>query len=294
MTRILLTGKAGQLGSALQLFLPALGEVMAVGRPELDLTDGGAIRRTIKSYKPDIIVNAAGYTNVDKAESEPELAFRANAVAPGVMAEESQKLRALLVHYSTDYVYDGTKAAPYVEEDTPNPLNVYGKSKLEGERAISATGCRHLILRASWIYSASGNNFVLTILRLAREHRELSVVDDQVGSPSWSRPLAQASAELLTRVDQESTGSGIYHFSAGGHATRLEFAQRIVELARQSSDPQTQWARILPTTTANYPLSAQRPLHAATSKHKIKHDFGLRMPTWQEQLTAFMQSLSPR
>jgi dTDP-4-dehydrorhamnose reductase len=292
LTKILLTGKTGQLGWELQQALAPLGTVIAPGREQLDLTSADAIRAAIRDCAPDIIVNAAGYTTVDKAEAEPELAHQINAVAPGIMAEEARRLNALLVHYSTDYVYDGAKGTPYVEDDAPNPLNVYGQSKLDGERAITASGCAHLILRASWIYSERGTNFVLTMLRLAREKRELSVVDDQVGSPTWARPLALSSAEILSemrKMQHERSASGIYHLSASGHTTRRDFAKMIIENAKQYSKPEIVWAKINPTTTANYPLPAARPLNAATSKAKIKQVFGVEMTTWQEQLKLFIQ-----
>jgi dTDP-4-dehydrorhamnose reductase len=260
----------------------------------MDLTNPNAIRKVIRECAPDIIVNAAGYTTVDKAEAEPALAHQINAVAPGIMAEEARRLNALLVHYSTDYVYDGTKGTPYVEDDTPNPLNVYGKSKLDGERAISASGCAHLILRASWIYSERGTNFVLTMLRLAQERRELSVVDDQVGCPSWAKPLALASAEILSRIQNPHSTSGIYHLSASGWATRLDFVKAIVLLAKQTYGPDIQWAEIRPTTTAKFPLPAARPLFTASSKDKLEQTFGIRMLGWQEQLRLFMQRLSGR
>jgi dTDP-4-dehydrorhamnose reductase len=294
LTKILLTGKTGQLGCELQQALAPLGVVTAPGRAQMDLTNPDAIRTAIRDCAPDIIVNAAGYTTVDKAEAEPELAQQINAVAPGIMAEEAQRLNALLVHYSTDYVYDGAKGTPYVEDDEPNPLNTYGKSKLAGEQAITASGCAHLILRASWIYSARGTNFVLTMLRLAREKNELAVVDDQVGSPTWAKTLALATADILSKVQTRNVASGIYHLSATGHTTRFAFAQMIVELAKQHTSPDTAWARIIPTSTANYPLPAARPLNAATSKSKLNRAFGIEMATWQVQIAAFVEHFADR
>jgi dTDP-4-dehydrorhamnose reductase len=198
----------------------------------------------------------------------------------------------LLVHYSTDYVYDGTKNTPYVEDDVPNPLNVYGKSKLNGERAITSSGCAHLILRASWIYSERGTNFVLTMLRLAQEKAELSVVDDQVGCPSWAKPLAQTSADILARMRPARSASGIYHLSAGGYVTRMDFAKAIVAQAKALYSPDIQWAEIRSTTTAEFPLPAARPLFTASSKDKIEQAIGIQMPGWQEQLHSFIQQLS--
>ena len=294
MTKILLTGKNGQLGWELQQALAPLGTVVATDRTQMDLTNPDAIRNVIRECAPDIIVNAAGYTTVDKAEAEPALAHQINAVAPGIMAEEARRLNALLVHYSTDYVYDGTKGTPYVEDDIPNPLNVYGQSKLDGERAITASGCAHLILRASWIYSERGTNFVLTMLRLARERRELFVVDDQVGCPSWAKPLALASAKILAGMQYPRSASGIYHLSASGWATRLDFVKAIALHAKQAYGPDTQWAEIRPTTTAKFPLPAARPLFTASSKDKLKQAFGIEMLAWQEQLRLFMQSVSSK
>ena len=291
MTRILLTGKTGQLGSEMLHALAPLGEVIAPGRNQLDLTDPASICKTIRECAPDIIVNTAGYTTVDQAEKERELAHQINALAPGVIAEEAKKIGALMMHYSTDYVYDGSKGAFYDEEDTPNPLNYYGKSKLDGERAVIATGCAHLILRASWIYSAHRTNFVLTMLRLARERKELSVVDDQVGSPTWAKSLAQSSEEILTRIQEPRSLSGIYHLSAAGRTTRFDFAKLIIEVARQVFPADTPWAEIHPTTTAKYPLPAERPLNVATCKAKIKRDFGVTLTSWQEQIERFIRTL---
>ena len=196
MPRILLTGKTGQLGWELQRSLAPLGELVTPDHAQMDLTDPDAIRNVIRAVSPDIIVNAAGYTTVDKAEVERDLAYKINAIAPGIMAEEARRAGALLVHYSTDYVYDGTKRTPYIESDATNPVNFYGQSKLAGEHGIAAVDCRHLIFRVSWIYSVRGPNFVLTMLRLAQEDRNISVVTDQVGCPAWARSLANNTAEI--------------------------------------------------------------------------------------------------
>jgi dTDP-4-dehydrorhamnose reductase len=291
VTTILLTGKTGQVGWELQRALAPLGRVIALDRTQMDLANADAIRRTIRDAAPGIIVNAAGYTAVDRAESEPDLAMRVNAVAPGVIAEEAKRIDAVLVHYSTDYVFDGTRSTPYVEEDAPNPLNVYGKSKLEGERAVAASGCAHLTLRASWIYSARGSNFVLTILRLARERKELAIVDDQIGSPTWARTLAESTAELLRRIRQPREERGIYHLSANGFASRFDFAKRILDVAREISHENAGWASLRPITTAEYPLPAARPLNCATSKDKIKRVFGIEMPGWEEELRSFLNDM---
>lgn len=291
MTTILLTGKTGQVGWELQRALATLGRVIALDRTQMDLTNADSIRKAIRDAAPGVIVNAAGYTAVDKAESEPDLAMQINAAAPGVMAEEAKRIDALLVHYSTDYVFDGTRSTPYVEEDAPNPLNVYGTSKLEGERAVAASGCAHLTLRASWIYSARGSNFVLTILRLARERKELAIVDDQIGSPTWARALAESTAELLRNIRLPKEQSGIYHLSAQGYTTRFNFAKRILEIAR-GIFPNTAGAPTLrPITSAEYPLPAARPHNAATSKDKIKRVFGIEMPGWEDELRSFLNDM---
>lgn len=284
MTTILLTGKTGQVGSELQHSLAPIGRVIALDRTQMDLTCPDSIRRVIREVSPSIIVNAAGYTAVDKAEAEPELAMRVNAVAPGVMAEEARHLNALLVHYSTDYVFDGRNSEPYTETDEPNPLNAYGRSKLEGERAIVATGCSHLTLRASWIYSNRGVNFVLTMLKLARERESLAVVNDQIGSPSWSRALAQTTTELLRNIQHAKDATGVYHLSASGYTSRYDFAKKIIEIARQLSNEKESWATVLPITNTEFPLPAKRPLNVATSKDKIKRAFGIEMASWQSQL----------
>jgi dTDP-4-dehydrorhamnose reductase len=291
VTRILLTGKTGQVGWELQKTLVPLGTVVALDRSQMDLSNSDSIRKVIRDVKPEIIVNAAGYTTVDKAESEPDLATQVNAVAPGVMAEEAKRINAILIHYSTDYVFDGIKSVPYTEEDEPNPLNIYGNSKLAGERAIAASGCPHLILRASWIYSARGTNFVLTMLRLARARKELAVVNDQVGSPTWARSLAQTTAELLLKVRHAANEAGVYHLSAAGYTSRYTFAKKIIENARQLSGQESGWAEVRPTTTENYPLPAARPLNAATNKEKIKKVFGIEMADWENQLKSCMQEI---
>jgi dTDP-4-dehydrorhamnose reductase len=288
MQRILVTGRTGRVGWELQNALAALGAVIAPARRQMDLTNADSIRRAIRDTKPEIIVNAAGYTQVDKAEAEPELAMQVNGVASGVIAEEAKRLGALLVHYSTDYVYDGELDRPCVEDDTPNPVNAYGKTKLAGERAITAVGGQYLILRTSWVYCARRTNFVLTVLRLAREKSELAVVEDQTGSPSWARALAQATAELLRRKELIPGNSGIYHLAATGYTSRYDFAQSIIRIGRELSGKHDGWAQVRPITSSEYPLPAKRPVHPVTSKEKIKRVFGIEMPHWETQLRAFL------
>ena len=292
MLRILVPGKTGQVGWELQSALAPLGTVIALDRSRMDVTSDDSIRRIIREAKPGIIVNATGYTNVDKAESEPDLAMQVNGAAPGIMAEEAKRLGAILIHYSTDYVFDGELTRPYVEDDATNPVNTYGKTKLAGERAIEAVGGAYLILRASWIYSARGRNFVLTILRLAREKRELSVVDDQAGSPSWARSLAVATADLLRHKDLIPGHKGIYHLSAADHTSRYEFAKTIIKIAREFAGPSGDWASVKPITSDQYPLPARRPCNPVTSKHKIKRIFRVDPPNWEVQLRAFIVELA--
>lgn len=294
MRKILLTGKDGQVGWELQRSLATVGDVTAVGRRQLDLSDPDSVRKLIRDIRPDVIVNAAAYTAVDKAESEPDLAMAVNGIAPGVMAEEAKRLHASMVHYSTDYVFDGTKKQPYVEGDAPKPLNVYGQTKLAGERAIQATGVPHLILRTSWIYGARGKNFLLTILRLAREKSELKIVDDQIGAPTWSRMLAEVTAQMLTRHYSPASRrfsditdiSGLYHVVSGGSVSWCGFARKILEIV--SSHASHPLPKLNPITTAEYPLPAKRPQNSILSTEKFEHACGLAMPSWDESLIMCM------
>ena len=276
---ILLTGAAGQLGFELARLLPAHGEVQALDRAALDLADADAVAASVRRVKPQIIVNAAGYTAVDRAESEPALADAINARAPAVLAEEAKRLDALLIHYSTDYVFDGNSAEPYREEDQANPLNVYGRSKLDGERAIAAVGGAHLILRTSWIYGWHGQNFLLTMRRLAATRDELRVVADQFGVPNWSRVLAEATAGLVSRgAAALAKESGIYHLSGRGRASWFDFARAIFD--------DTDRPRVVPITTAEYPTPARRPASAVLATSKFEETFGIALPDWRETLAA--------
>lgn len=288
MQRILMPGRTGQVGWELHSALAPLGTVIAPDRRQMDLSDPDSIRHAIREEKPGIIVNAAGYTLVDQAEAEPELAMQVNGVASGVIAEEAKRLGAILIHYSTDYVYDGELERHCVEDDAPNPVNTYGKTKLAGERAITAVGGHYLILRTSWVYSARRTNFVLTILRLAREKPELAVVEDQTGSPSWARALADATAGLLRRKELIPGNSGIYNLAATGHTSRYHFAHSIVRIARELSGEHDGWAPVRPITSSQYPLPARRPVYPITAKEKIKRVFGIEMPHWEMQLRSFL------
>ncbi len=281
MTRpvILLTGAAGQLGFELARLLPAHGELAALDRAALDLADAEAVAATVRRVKPQIIVNAAGYTAVDRAESEPALADAINARAPAILAEEAKRLDALLIHYSTDYVFDGASSEAYDERALPNPLNVYGRSKLAGERAIASAGGAHLVLRTSWIYGWHGQNFLLTMKRLAATRDELRVVADQFGVPNWSRVLAEATATLLARGAAALAGkSGIYHLSGRGRASWFDFARAIFDDAEPP--------RVIPITTAEYPTPARRPASAVLATSKFEETFGFALPDWRESLAA--------
>ena len=276
---ILLTGVSGQLGFELQRALAPLGTVMGVNRQALDLTDTKAIQKLVREVKPNIIVNPAAYTAVDLAEKEQELAFAINAKAPAVFAEEALKIKAWLLHYSTDYVFDGQNRQPYHEDDTPNPLNVYGLSKLAGEEAIRQSGCRHLILRTSWVYGMRGKNFLLTMLKLGRERSTLKIVDDQIGTPNWSRMLAEASALALFKIIQnpDANMDGVYHLSAGGETSWYGFAQSIFALANIPVELQA-------IASADYPTLATRPQNSRLNPTKFYRAFALLLPHWQDAL----------
>ena len=274
--KIFLTGRNGQVGWELERALAPLGEVVATDRSTLDLADPDAIRRVVREAKPDIIVNAAAYTAVDKAESEPELAMRINGFAPGVLAEEAKRLGALLVHYSTDYVFDGEKTTPYVEEDEPNPINVYGRTKLEGERAIQASGCRHVILRTSWVYGVRGRNFFLAIAARARAGERLRVVDDQTGVPTSGAFLAASSAAILRRAKPDASGH-LYHLVPAGRTTWCGFARAIVAALGLEAEVEA-------IASNQYPTPAVRPRHTVLDNHRIAATFRLVLPAWQAPL----------
>jgi dTDP-4-dehydrorhamnose reductase len=283
--RILLTGKNGQVGWELSRALAPLGEVVAFGREELDLAVPDRIVSAVRTVRPDVIANAAAYTAVDRAESEPEEARAINAVAAGVLAEEAKRAGALLVHYSTDYVFDGAKNAPYVEEDPPNPLNAYGRTKLAGEDSIRAAGASHLILRTSWVYAARGQNFFMTVLRLLREKSTLRIVSDQIGAPTYAGALAGATAELLRRYDTSALAkmSGTYHATAGGSTSWYGFATQIARLERAALP---QIPSILPIPSSEYPLPAPRPKNSRLSNEKLLRRFGVKLPAWETCLEA--------
>jgi dTDP-4-dehydrorhamnose reductase len=294
VTRILVPGKTGQVGWELQATLAPLGIVTALDRGEMDLASPDSIRRAIRDARPEVIVNAAAYTAVDKAESEPDLAMRVNGVAPGIMAEEAKRLGAVLIHYSTDYVFDGNLGRPYTEEDAPDPVNAYGRTKLAGERAIEAVGGKYVILRTSGVYGSRGSNFVLTILRAAREKAELTVVDDQHGSPTWARALAAATADLLRQPERITAHSGTYHLSAEGCTSRYDLARTVVAIAREISGRPDGWAGIQPIHTDQYrpPPPAARPARPALALDRMRRVFGIRMQDWEGQVRNFLRALA--
>jgi dTDP-4-dehydrorhamnose reductase len=297
--RILLTGKSGQIGAELDRLLPEIGEVVGVDRQQLDLAHPDQIRRVIRDIRPRLIVNAAAYTPVDLAEKEKTIARSINTDAPGVMAEEARNIGAALVHYSTDYVFDGAKTTPYDETDPTNPVNAYGRTKLGGEDAIRHAAVPHLILRTQWVYGNRGKNFLLTILRLATEREELRVVNDQFGAPTWSRQIARATKDILGKLIRPDAGaqsfeqvSGTYHMTAAGVTTWFGFAQAILEEASS----ELSWIEtatnghaligrpIIPITTAEYPTPARRPAYSVLSNSRLSRTFGVQLPNWRAQL----------
>lgn len=283
--KILLFGCGGQVGWELQRSLLPLGEVVALDFDSRDLcgsfTDPEGIARTVRAVRPDAIVNAAAHTAVDRAESEPDLARTINAVTPGVLAGEARALGAWLVHYSTDYVFDGSGSAPRQEDDPTGPLSVYGRTKLEGEQLVAASGCRHLILRTSWVFAARGGNFAKTMLRLAAEREQLKVIDDQFGAPTSAELLADITAHTLLRVQADASLGGLYHCVAGGETSWFGYARRVIERARAVGRPLKLPADgLLPIGTPEYPTPAARPLNSRLSTQKLQRSFGLVLPDW--------------
>jgi dTDP-4-dehydrorhamnose reductase len=300
--KILLTGKSGQIGRELNELLPHLGDLVALDRTQLDLNKPDEIRQTIRSIRPGLIVNAAAYTAVDQAETDETAAQAANADAPGLMAEEARRIGAAMVHYSTDYVFDGSKTTPYVETDPTNPINVYGRTKLAGEGAIRENGVPYVIFRTAWVYAHEGKNFLLTVLRLATQREELRIVRDQIGAPTWSREIALTTYRALSTIYGPRQGSvsfseisGIYHMTAAGETSWYEFAATIVEECQHLKNS-SQWVaaatsrrplvvrRIIPITTSEYPTPARRPLYSVLSNARLAVVFGTQLPDWKTQL----------
>ena len=303
MSRILITGSSGQVGFELQRSLAGLAELIAVDVERMNLTDPIAIRRVMREIAPDLIINTAAYTAVDLAESQPELAMAVNGIAPGIIAEEARRLGATLIHYSTDYVFDGTKAGPYTEEDEPRPMSVYGRTKLAGDQAIEAVDVPYLILRTSWVYGARGKNFLLTILRLARERDELKIVDDQIGAPTWSRAIARATADILKRLGYGQPGfhaacaerRGVYNFTAAGQISWHGFAAAILENAKNLRPIDVALAlERVPALKAipseRYPTPAQRPRNSVLAHDKLERVFGVALADWRASLDECMRN----
>jgi dTDP-4-dehydrorhamnose reductase len=289
--KILVTGESGQVGAHLAHLLPNVGRVHAVGRAVMDLADPDAIRRTVRELRPQVIVNAAGYTAVDRAESDVCTVQRVNAFAPGVLAEEAKRIGALLVHYSSVYVFDGAKSGAYDERDITNPINEYGRSKLAGERAITAVGGDFLVLRASWVYDLRGRNFLLTMLALAAERHVLHVVDDQMGSPTWAYAVATATADILRDLGRARDAPGIYNLASEGSVNRFAFTERSLALANdlQMGSARPRLDRI---KTADFPQPAARPLNSVLDSRKLQSTFGVRLSTWEQQLRGCLTALA--
>jgi dTDP-4-dehydrorhamnose reductase len=294
--KILLFGKGGQVGWELQRSLSPLGEVVALGTDSQhlcgDFTDLDGIAQTVRTVAPDVIVNAAAYTAVDKAESEPDLSRTVNALAPGLLAQEAQRSGAWLIHYSTDYVFDGSGDKPWQETDPVAPLSVYGKTKLEGEQAIRDTDCRHLIFRTSWVYAARGGNFAKTMLRLAAERDRLSVINDQIGAPTGADLLADITAHAIRAALQHPEVSGVYHLAANGQTSWHDYARYIIEFARQAGIKiKVAPEAIQPVPTSAFPLPAPRPKNSRLDTGKLQNTFGLNLPHWQSGITRMLTEI---
>jgi dTDP-4-dehydrorhamnose reductase len=284
MNTILQIGTKGQVGWELLRTCAPLGNIVALDYPDVDLSDSDGLRKLVNEVKPQIIINAAAYTNVDKAESEVALARAINATGPAVLAEEAKKLKAVLLHYSTDYVFDGSKGSSYLESDPTNPLNVYGQTKLEGEQAIEASGCVNLVLRTSWVYSMRQGGFVTKVLQWARQQEVMRVVDDQISSPTSARMLAEISALILAQGREDVYGylqdkGGLFHCAGGGSCSRFEWAQAILELDPKKEEQIVQ--RLEPAKSSEFPTPAKRPMLSVLSCDKMVRTFNLNQPEWQ-------------
>ena len=291
MTKILQIGTKGQLGWELLRTCAPLGEVIALDYPAVDLSDSAGLRELVRSTKPDIIINAAAYTNVDKAESEPDLARAINATGPGVLAEEAKKINAVLVHYSTDYVFDGTKGSPYLESDAPNPLSVYGRTKLEGEQAVGASDCSYLVLRSSWIYSRR-SGFVAKVLEWARTQETIRIVDDQISSPTPARLMAEITASLISKIEANPDDwmlerKGIYHCACTGYCSRYEWAREVLRLSSNMHTKPGQ--KLLPALTSDFSTPAVRPLKSRLDSKMFEATFGMKIPHWLKALELAME-----
>jgi dTDP-4-dehydrorhamnose reductase len=295
--RILLTGPTGQVGFELLGRLSSLGEVVPLSRSQLDLAEPEAVRRAIRDIRPNIIVNAAAYTAVDRAEAEPDVAMQVNGVAPGILAEEASHLRALLVHYSTDYVFDGSKQSPYDEQDPTRPLNQYGKSKLAGEHNVARMGGAYFTLRTSWVYSHRGSNFLLKMLQLGCEREVIRVVSDQIGSPTPASVVADATMAVLARCSGFEAAqhvSGIYHATCDGQTSWFEFASAIFARAQENGLVRLKVKEVLPVSTDEFPSPCRRPSYSVLSCKKIGQAFALRIPDWRDELNKIMRLIAAR
>ena len=289
--RILVTGADGQVGWELRRSLGSLGQVTALDREAFDLTQPDRMRQVVRDLRPAVLVNAAAYTAVDRAESEPRLALDINGVAPGVMAEEMTRLGGLMVHYSTDYVFDGAGQRPWTEDDTPNPLGVYGRTKLAGEQAVATAGATHVVIRTSWVYGRRGSNFVRTVIRLALERDELRIVADQTGVPTWCRDLADWTATIVARLSPSTAASpgerGIFHLVSTGTTTWHGLAEAVVRLAPELAH--RRHVVVVPIGTEDYPLPAKRPAWSVLGCHRAERVFGIRPAHWEQALTRCLE-----
>lgn len=293
--KILLLGKNGQVGWQLQRALAPLGEIVALERKDAggDLADPQGLAAAVRAAKPQVIVNAAAYTAVDKAESEPQLARLINTEAPAALAREAAASGALLVHYSTDYVFDGSGSAPWQESDATGPLNVYGATKLAGEQAIAASGCAHLTFRTSWVYAAHGDNFIKTMLRLAATRERLTVIDDQKGAPTGAELIADVTAHAISQTLQQPAKAGLYHLTAAGEASWFDYAQYVLALARKARPQGVKTAAggVQPIASSQYPAAARRPLNSRLDTRRLQAAFGLQMPPWQQGVTRVLREI---
>jgi dTDP-4-dehydrorhamnose reductase len=292
--KILLTGKTGQVGWELNHMLSKTNTVLAMGRDQMDLSKPETLGSVIQKVRPDIIINAAAYTAVDKAESEPELAMTVNGIAPGVIAEEARKIGAGLIHYSTDYVFDGKATSPYKEEDPTCPLSIYGKYKLVGESAVIQADIAHIIIRTGWVYSLRSSNFLLTMQKLAQTRKQIKVVNDQTGGPTWAKAIAEGTARILERslkgsatTPQVFARSGIFHMTCSGETSWFGFANKVLELSGLSKNTE-----LIPIPTLDYPTPAVRPQYSMLSNRKLKQTFHYEMPRWQDALRECLDSKS--
>lgn len=293
--KILLFGKNGQVGWELNRSLLPLGDVTALGRDDADFSNPESLRGIVMQYQPDVIVNAVAYTAVDKAEEADDAASTINGIAPGILAEEASRSNALLFHYSTDYVFDGSSEKPYAETDLTSPVSVYGRTKLAGEQVIQSSGCDHVILRTSWVYAARGHNFLLTILNLAREREELGIVADQIGSPTSARLIAETTLLALQQSINDRVhgcfSSDLYHLTASGSTSWYGFAKEVLDLAQEKYDLQLKLEKLAAIPSTEYPTPAKRPMNSRLELSKLQNAFGIEMPDWKKVLELCMDEV---